>query len=121
MTYVAKKGNELKKKKTLTKSNYLEYGLFLTDFFPYFLHLYPSSIISSCDLVLNVTLGLTSTVFSFITPLLRFLSNQRIQNIYTLLYLSVCQELTSHKWLTYEKHLHHVIVVVGRGFNFITN
>ena len=33
--------------------DYLGLGLFLTDFLPYFLHLYPSSRISTSDLVRN--------------------------------------------------------------------
>jgi hypothetical protein len=40
--------------------NYLGFGLFLTIFFPYFLHLNPSSRTSTSDMVLNATLSLTS-------------------------------------------------------------
>ena len=38
--------------------NYLKFGLLFTGFFPYFLHLYPSSSTSKLDLVLNPILGL---------------------------------------------------------------
>lgn len=34
---------------------YLGFGLLLTFFFPYFLHLYPSSSMSSSDFVMNPT------------------------------------------------------------------
>lgn len=47
---------------------YLGLGLFFTIFFPYFLHLNPSSSISTSDLVLNATLSLAS-LFS-VLPLL---------------------------------------------------
>lgn len=39
---------------------YLGFGLFFTIFFPYFLHLYPSSSISISDFVLKATLSLAS-------------------------------------------------------------
>lgn len=40
--------------------SYLGFGLFFTIFFPYFLHLKPSSRTSTSDLVLNANLSLTS-------------------------------------------------------------
>ena len=43
---------------------YLGFGLFLTAFFPYFLHLNPSSKISTSDLVLNPILPLLLSLFS---------------------------------------------------------
>jgi hypothetical protein len=43
---------------------YLGFGLFLTIFFPYFLHLNPSSRTSTSDIVLNATLSLTASLLS---------------------------------------------------------
>lgn len=44
---------------------YLGFGLFFTDFFPYFLHLKPSSMISKSDFVLKATLNPKPVFFLF--------------------------------------------------------
>lgn len=51
---------------------YLGLGLFFTDFFPYFLHLNPSSMISTSDFVLNATQDPPSLLRCSDAPLLCF-------------------------------------------------
>lgn len=53
---------------SICRSYYLGFGLFFTIFFPYFLHLNPSSSISTSDIVLKANLSLTSLLSRPLPP-----------------------------------------------------